>query len=98
MHTSVSVREELIAVAKLEVSLDVGDAHELAEQAGRKLAATTQEVVAEGRKRLGKRAKKRARKLQERVTEAANRLPVDTPLDRTPRRPPAGRPPPPLPA
>ena len=39
-------------MAKLDVSLDVGDAHELAEQAGRKLAATTQEVVAEGRKVL----------------------------------------------
>src|SRR5438067_4160410 len=84
------VREELIAVAKLDVSLDVGDAHELAEQAGRKLAATTQEVVAEGRKRLGRRAKKRARKLErkleQRVTDAAKRLPVDTPVDRRRRR------------
>jgi len=89
------VREELIAVAKLDVSLDVGDAHELAEQAGRKLAATTQEVVAEGRKRLGRRAKKRARKLErkleQRVTDAAKRLPVDTPVDRRRRRRTAGR-------
>ena len=65
-------------MAKLDVSLDVGDAHELAEQAGRKLAATTQEVVAEGRKRLGRRAKNRARKLEQRVTEAAKRLPHRT--------------------
>jgi hypothetical protein len=86
MPQGVSVREELIVVAKLDVTLDVGDAHELAEQAGRKLAATTQEVVAEGRKRLGRRAKKRARKLEQRVTEAAKRLPVDTPVDRRRRR------------
>ena len=32
MPTGVSVREGLIAVAKLDVSLDVGDAHELAEK------------------------------------------------------------------
>src|SRR5256884_5471357 len=101
MHQSVGFRvcprmspvgEELIAVAKLDVSLDVGDAHELAEQAGRKLAATTHEVVAEGRKRLGRRAKKRARKLEQQVTEAAKRLPVGKPVDRQRRRPTAGRP------
>ena len=91
MPTGVSVREGLIAVAKLDVSLDVGDAHELAGQAGRKLAATTQEVVAQGRKRLGRRAKKRARKLEQRVTDAAKRLPVDTPVDRRRRRRTAGR-------
>ena len=91
MPTGVSVREGLIAVAKLDVSLDVGDAHELAGQAGRKLAATTHEVVAEGRKRLGRRAKKRARKLEQRVTDAAKRLPVDTPVDRRRRRRTAGR-------
>ena len=91
MPTGVYVREGRIAVAKLDVSLDVGDAHELAEQAGRKLAATTHEVVAEGRKRLGRRAKKRARKLEQRVTEAAKRLPVDTPVDRKRRRRTAGR-------
>ena len=66
--------------------LDVENAQELAEQAGRKLAATTQEVVAEGRKRVGRKAKKRARKLERklehRVAEAAKRLPVDTPVDR----------------
>ncbi len=78
-------------MAKLDVSLDVGDAHELAEQAGKKLAATTQEVVAEGRKRIGRRAKRRARKLEHRVTEAAKRLPVDTPVDRRRRRRTAGR-------
>lgn len=78
-------------MAKVDVTLDVGNAHELAEQAGKKLAATTHEVVAEGRKRLGRRAKKRARKLEQRVTEAAKRLPVDTPVDRRRRRRTAGR-------
>src|SRR2546423_7724778 len=85
------VREGLIAVAKLDVSLDVGDAHELAEQAGRKLAATTHEVVAEGRKRLRRRAKKRARKPEPRGTGTGKRVPVHTPGD--PKRPrPAGGP------
>jgi hypothetical protein len=75
--------------------LDVENAQELAEQAGRKLAATTQEVVAEGRKRVGPKAKKQARKLERklehRVAEAAKRLPVDTPVDRRRRRRTAGR-------
>jgi hypothetical protein len=75
--------------------LDVENAQELAEQAGKKLAATTQEVVAEGRKRVGRKAKKRARKLERklehRVAEAAKRLPVDTPVDRRRRRRTAGR-------
>jgi hypothetical protein len=71
--------------------LDVENAQELAEQAGKKLAATTQEAVAEGRKRVGHRAKKRARKLERRVAEAAKRLPVDTPVDRRRRRRTAGR-------
>jgi hypothetical protein len=71
--------------------LDVENAQELAEQAGKKLAATTQEVVAEGRKRVGRKAKKRARKLEHRVAEAAKRLPVDTPVDRRRRRRTAGR-------
>ena len=75
--------------------LDVENAQQLAEQAGKKLAATTQEVVAEGRKRVGRKAKKRARKLEHRlerrVAEAAKRLPVDTPVDRRRRRRTAGR-------
>jgi type VI protein secretion system component VasF len=75
--------------------LDVENAQELAEQAGKKLAATTQEVVAEGRKRVGRKAKKRAQKLEHRlerrVAEAAKRLPVDTPVDRRRRRRTAGR-------
>lgn len=71
--------------------LDVENAQELAEEAGKKLAATTQEVVAEGRKRVGRKAKKRARKLERRVTEAAKRLPVDTPVDRRRRRRTVGR-------
>ena len=79
--------------------LDVENAQELAEHAGKKLAATTQEVVQEvvdeGRKRVGRKAKKRARKLEQklerRVTEAAKRLPVDTPVDRRRRRRTAGR-------
>lgn len=71
--------------------LDVENAQELAEQAGKKLAATTQEVVAEGRKRVGRKAKKRARKLERRVAEAAKRLPVDTPVDRRRRRRTVGR-------
>jgi hypothetical protein len=71
--------------------LDVENAQELAEQAGKKLTATTQEVVAEGRKRVGRKAKKRARKLERRVVEAAKRLPVDTPVDRRRRRLTAGR-------
>lgn len=71
--------------------LDVENAQELAEQAGKKLAATTQEVVAEGRKRVGRKAKKRARKLERRVAEAAKRLPVDTPVDRRRRLRTAGR-------
>jgi hypothetical protein len=71
--------------------LDVENAQELAEEAGKKLAATTQEVVAERRKRVGRKAKKRARKLERRVTEAAKRLPVDTPVDRRRRRRTAGR-------
>jgi hypothetical protein len=75
--------------------LDVENAQQLAEQAGKKLAATTQEVVAEGRKRVGRKAKKRARKiehrLERRVAEAAKRLPVDTPVDRRRRRRTAGR-------
>jgi hypothetical protein len=92
MHTkSPPAREELITVAML----DVEDAQELAESAGKKLAATTQEVVQEvvdeGRKRFGRKAKKRARKLERRVTEAAKRLPVDTPVDRRRRRRTAGR-------
>jgi hypothetical protein len=77
------------------VMLDVENAQELAEQAGKKLAATTQEAVAEGRKRVGRKAKKRARKLERklehRVAEAAKRLPVDTPVDRRRRRRTAGR-------
>jgi hypothetical protein len=81
----------LITVAML----DVENAQQLAEQAGKKLAATTQEVVAEGRKRVGRKAKKRARKLEHRlerrVAEAAKRLPVDTPVDRRRRRRTAGR-------
>lgn len=79
--------------------VDVENAQELAGQAGKKLAATTQdvvqEVVAEGRKRVGRKAKKRARKLErkleQRVTEAAKRLPVDTAVDRRRRRRTAGR-------
>ena len=75
--------------------LDVENAQQLAEQAGKKLAATTQEVVAEGRKRVGRKAKKQARKLEHRlerrVAEAAKRLPVDTPVDRRRRRRTAGR-------
>jgi hypothetical protein len=75
--------------------LDVENAQQLAEQAGKKLAATTQEVVAEGRKRVGRKARKRAqkleRKLESRVAEAAKRLPVDTPVDRRRRRRTAGR-------
>jgi hypothetical protein len=71
--------------------LDVENAQELAEQAGKKLAATTQEVVAEGRKRVGRKARKRARKLERRVAEAAKRLPVDTPVDRRRRRRTVGR-------
>src|SRR5215211_7164887 len=86
-HTTSPSREELVTVAML----DVENAQELAEQAGKKLAATTQEVVAEGRKRVGRRAKKRARKLERRVTRAAKRLPVDTPVDRRRRRRTAGR-------
>jgi hypothetical protein len=90
MQTRSPAREELITVAML----DVENAQELAEHAGKKLAATTQEgvqeVVAEGRKRVGRRAKKRARKLEQklerRVTDAAKRLPVDTPVDRRRRR------------
>jgi hypothetical protein len=55
--------------------LDVENAQELAEQAGKKLAATTQEVVVEGRKRVGRKAKKRARKLtQEVVAEGRKRV------------------------
>ena len=73
MHAGSPSREELITVAML----DVENAQELAEQAGKKLAATTQEVVAEGRKRVGREAKKRARKLERklehRVTQAAKR-------------------------
>ena len=75
--------------------LDVENAQQLAEQAGKKLASTTQEVVAEGRKRVGRKAKKQARKLERklehRVAEAAKRLPVDTPVDRRRRRRTAGR-------
>jgi hypothetical protein len=71
--------------------LDMENAQELAEQAGKKLAETTQEVVAEGRKRVGRKAKKRARKLERRVAEAAKRLPVDTPVDRRRRRRTVGR-------
>src|SRR4029450_2797681 len=75
--------------------LDVENAQQLAEQAGKKLAATTQEVVAEGRKRVGRKARKRAqkleRKLESRVAEAAKRLPGDTPGGRRRRRRTAGR-------
>jgi hypothetical protein len=87
MHAESPSREELVTVAML----DVENAQELAEEAGKKLAATTQEVVAEGRKRVGRKAKKRARKLERRVTEAAKRLPVDTPVDRRRRRRTVGR-------
>lgn len=79
--------EELITVAVL----DVENAQELAEQAGKKIAEATHDVVEQGRKKVGRRGKRRARKLERRVTQAAKRLPVDTPVDRRRRRRTAGR-------
>jgi hypothetical protein len=75
--------------------LDVENAQELAEQAGKKIAEATHDVVEQGRKKVGRRAKRRARhlerKLERRVTKAAKRLPVDTPVDRRRRLRTAGR-------
>jgi hypothetical protein len=75
--------------------LDVENAQDLAEQAGKKIAEATHDVVEQGRKKVGRRAKRRARhlerKLERRVTKAAKRLPVDTPVDRRRRLRTAGR-------
>jgi hypothetical protein len=80
-------REELIVVAKLDVEI----AQEMAEQAGKKIAETTHDVVEQGRKKVGPMAKKRARKLERKLTKAAKKLPVDTPVDRRRRSKTAGR-------
>jgi hypothetical protein len=71
--------------------LDVQNAQELADQAGKKIAEATHDVVEQGRKKVGRRGKRRARKLERRVAKAAKRLPVDTPVDRRRRRRTAGR-------
>jgi hypothetical protein len=80
-------------------ALDVENAQELAEQAGRKIAGqagkkiaeVTYDVVDQGRKKVRRRGKRRARKLERRVERAAKRLPVDTPVDRRRRFRTAGR-------
>jgi hypothetical protein len=77
--------------------VDVHSAQELAEQTGtrvakklgKKAASTTQSAVEEGYKRY--RRKRRARKLERRLTSAAQRLPIDTPIDRRRRSKTAGR-------
>ncbi len=73
--------------------LDVHSAEELAEQAGKKVAkkvaSTTQDAVEEGFRRY--RRRRRAQKIERRLASAAQRLPVDTPIDRRRRSRTAGR-------